>query len=256
MAQGGYDPKYSNSMDNHGWFGGLASSLDLARADSMELQNDPRFFHGNIIDKRLKAFKGLTIVSGLMLGTSMKALFGLKKDFTLKPIFPYVGYMQLLGFFFQMICTFMCITSLYIIAHQLFYTIRLVTSGPTGFEAASMFYLNKTMTMWRHFAIKCLMNGLWVFALSAGVQLWSKFYKDAENSHRSVYKPELNLDFHLYIGFAVLGSFATCAMFLLVLRRHHVSAFQEHYKALHLKNKPLLETVRSMQTRGNAMPEL
>lgn len=253
----GYDRNYANSQDSHGIFGSLAEGLNLVRTDSMELQNDPRFFHGNVIDKRLKAFHGLTIISGLMLGTSMGALFSLKKDFTLQAIFPYVGYMQTAGFLLQMSVAFMNIIALYVIAHQMYYTQRLVTSGPCGFEAASMFYLNKTITMWRHFSIKCLMNGLWVFILSAGIQLWCKFYKDAERTHEHIKETKINLDTHLKIGFFVCGCFTCCSLFLILLRKHHVHAFREHYTTCHSKSKPMLDTMRSMQTRaGTAVPEV
>merc|ERR1711990_1401259 len=115
-------------------------------AESMELQNDPRFFSGNVINKRLAAFGKLSIVSGLMLGTSMGQLFSLKKnmDFSERhPLYGCIAYWQITGFFIQMCVTFMCITALYIICHQMFYTFRLMTAGPTGFEMASMFYLTK-----------------------------------------------------------------------------------------------------------------
>merc|ERR1719337_844018 len=117
-----------------------------------------------------------------MLGTSMGQLFSLKKnmDFTKwHAIFGCLGVWELVGFLLQMMVTFMCLISLYTICHQLFYTIRLMTAGPTGFELASIFYLTKTIVMWRHFAIKCLLNGLGLFLVSSGITLFVKFIKDA-----------------------------------------------------------------------------
>lgn len=229
---------------------GMAVYFDLARADSMDLSNDPRFFSGNVIDKRLKAFGGLSIISGLMLGTSMKQCFSLKKDmdFTWAP--PYMGYIQLLGFMMQMCCTFMCVIALYTVAHQLFYTFRLMTSGPTGFELASMFYLNKTITMWRHFAVKCLLNGLSLFILSSGVQLFVKFYKDAESTQKHRIEPMLDLDVHLGIASLVLACFCGCACFLCMLRNHHLSAFREQYQAIKGTTRPITDTTRDMGHRG------
>ena len=38
----------------------------LVQSDSMDLQNDPRFFSGNVLNKRLSAFTTLSVVSSLM----------------------------------------------------------------------------------------------------------------------------------------------------------------------------------------------
>jgi len=223
----------------------------LTRAESMEISNDPRFFHSNVIDKRLKAFGGLSIVSGLMLGTSMGQCFSLPKtmDFSLE--WPYMGWVQMVGFLLQMSCTFMCIVSLYTVAHQFFYTYRLMTSGPTGFESASMFYLNKTVVMWRHFAIKCLFNGLWMFIFASGTQLIVKFYKDAVSSHKDFVQPELDLNVHLMLAFFVLACFLGCAAFLWLLRYHHLSAFQHYYDKCHQQASPITMTQRDMSLRGS-----
>jgi hypothetical protein len=245
-----YHPQFAGTFDDDSTqWQGLAAYFDLARAESMDLSNDPRFFSGNVIDKRLEAFGKLTLISGLMLGTSMGQCFSLKKDMNLAFQLPPIGFIQLLGFGLQMLCTFLCIISLYTIAHQLFYTYRLMTSGPTGFEAASMFYLNKTMTMWRHFAIKCLLNGLWVFILSSGVQLFSKFYKDAEATH-DIDKPALDMKVHFVIGFIVFLCYGGVTLFLCMLRRHHLSAFRQYYQVIKAKSQPITDTMRDMQHRA------
>merc|ERR1719460_1617032 len=87
---------------------------------------------------------------------------------------------EMLGFIVSCVVAFMCLFSLYVIAHQLFYTYRLMTAGPTGFEQASVFYLTRAITVWRHLAIKSLFNGLWAFMVLVGIQLFVKFYKDAD----------------------------------------------------------------------------
>jgi len=246
-----YHPEFAGTFDDdNGQWQELAAYFDLARAESMDLSNDPRFFSGNVIDKRLQAFGGLSIISGLMLGTSMGQCFSLKKDMDLTWEFPFMGYIQLLGFCLQMLCTFLCVIALYTIAHQLFYTFRLMTSGPTGFEAASMFYLNKTMTMWRHFSIKCLLNGLWVFILSSGVQLLSKFYKDAEATQDYPDEPELDMKVHTILGFIVCCCFTSATCFLCQLRKHHLQAFREYYQVIKMKSQPITDTMRDMQHRA------
>eukprot|EP00929_Paragymnodinium_shiwhaense_P114627 TRINITY_DN83085_c0_g1_i1.p1 TRINITY_DN83085_c0_g1~~TRINITY_DN83085_c0_g1_i1.p1 ORF type:complete len:271 (+),score=34.13 TRINITY_DN83085_c0_g1_i1:114-926(+) len=230
---------------------GFARRMDIARSESMEITNDPRFFSDNVIDKRLAAFGGLSIVSGLMLDTSMSQCFSLDKnmDFTFE--WPYMGYIQMFGFLAQMTCTFLCIISLYTVAHQFFYTYRLMTSGPTGFESACLFYLNRTIVMWRHFSIKCLFNGLWLFMFASGVQLIVKFYKDAASSHPSFVEPELDLNVHLILAFFVLSFFIGCAVFLCRLRSDHCEAFAHYYETCQGHAQPITQTMRDMQTRGS-----
>lgn len=248
----GYYPEFAGAFDSDtgSAFQKMAASTDLARAESMELNNDPRFFSGSILDKRLGAFKTLKIVAGLMLGTSMGNCFSLKKDMDFRNEWPYIGYLQMFGFLSQMCVVFMCMISLYTIAHQLFYTFRLMTSGPCGFEAASMFYLNKTMTMWRHFSIKCLFNGLGMFIFSSGLQLFTKFYKDAYRTQEDTSSAVIDVDMNLILGTFVFACFTSCACFLCMLRRHHLEAFREQYAACQHKAKPITDTMRDMQHRG------
>merc|ERR1719472_123203 len=161
------------------------SAWGLARDESMDVSNDPRFFAKSVMDKRLGAFKSLTIVSSLMFGTSMGQCFKLKKnmDFTeWDPLVWNMAYWQMLGFAISVAVAVMCLLSLYVISHQLFYANRLMTSGPTGFEQASVFYLTRVIVMWRHLAIKCLFNGLSLFIFLVGIQLFCAFYKDADTT--------------------------------------------------------------------------
>lgn len=245
-----YDSSFASAYDST--TGGLqqfALSTGMLRAESMDLNNDPRFFSGNVIDKRLGAFGSLSIVSGLMLGTSMSQCFGLSKDFDLTPEWPYIGYFQLVGFILQMSVTFMCLIALYVTAHQLFYTFRLMTSGPTGFECASVFYLSRAVVMWRHFSIKCLFNGLWIFMLSSGFQLLGKFYKDALETHDPP-KAQLRMDLALNMAIGVAVCFTAMAVLLYVIRAQHLTAFREQYTNIKAISRPIADTARFMAMRG------
>merc|ERR1719356_1742303 len=93
----------------------------------------------------------------------------------------WIAWWQLSGLITQVIVVFCCLFSLYVIAHQLFYTYRLMTAGPVGFEQASIFYLSRTITMWRHLSVKALLNGLWIFIFSTGITMFVKFIKDASH---------------------------------------------------------------------------
>lgn len=248
----GYHPVHAGSYDvEDSAVQTFAKAMGLAHSESMDLANDPRFFHDNVIDKRLKAFGGLSIVSSLMLGTSMKQCFSLPKNMDFSLEWPYMGYIQTTGFMLQMSCTFMCIIALYTVAHQFFYTYRLMTSGATGFESASMFYLNKTVVMWRHFSIKCLFNGLWMFIFASGTQLIVKFYTDARDSHKEWVQPELDMNVHLMLAAFVLACFIACAVFLCKLRSHHHHAFQHYYEKCQGHVAPIAMTNRDMSLRGS-----
>merc|ERR1719163_1881357 len=92
---------------------------NLVRAESMAVGNDPRFFCGNVMDKRLAAFKVLTIVNSLMFGTALSQCFALKKDMNFARVEPLVGNLaiwQIVSFFIAMAIAIMCLLSLYIIA--------------------------------------------------------------------------------------------------------------------------------------------
>merc|ERR1719389_447473 len=91
-----------------------------------------------------------------------------------------VAIWQIISFFLALMISIQCLLSLYIIAQQLFYTYRLMTAGSIGFDLAAVFYLTRTITMWRHLAIKMLFNGLLKFLILVGIQLFIQFYKDAK----------------------------------------------------------------------------
>lgn len=172
---GGFDASAPSS-----WLVGLVGS------ESMDLVNDPRFFSTTVIEKRLAAFSGLATVGTLALGNCVSQMFSLKKDmnfddridlFDVIPV--YIGWLQIGSFFVQMFISFMLLTAVFVMVQQMFYVHRLLTAGPTGFEQASLFYLNRTMTAWRHLSMKSLLFGLVGYMLASGFVLFVKFLKDA-----------------------------------------------------------------------------
>jgi hypothetical protein len=264
---------------------GCANDIGLAGADSMEVSNDPRFFSDNVMDKRLGAFKALTLVSSLMFGTSLGQVFHLKKDQNFSEYDALVGsiaFWQLGSFIIALSVSMMCLLSLYIIAHQLFYTYRLMTAGPTGFEQACVFYLTRVVTMWRHVAIKCLFHGLLLFMVLIGTQLFVAFYKDAKAAmkepdigwlanlngtgtsigdtafnmkdflEKHPTKHKLSMKVHSFLGYLCLFACTMATFLLIVIRRHHLVVFQENYRALKGLTVPLEATMRAMSHRGSA----
>jgi hypothetical protein len=260
-----------------------AANWGLARDESMDVSNDPRFFAKSVMDKRLGAFKSLTIVSSLMFGTSLKQLFALKKNMNFAKCDHMVGciaYWQIGGFAISVFVAVMCLLSLYVIAHQFFYANRLMTSGPTGFEQASVFYLTRVIVMWRHVAIKALFSSLWWFMVLIGIQLFVKFYKDADaklekphmvfianvvggfsvdDKHPGHINPgqhhKLDMGLHSAIAYLVLLVFLGCASMLYVIRKQHLTVFQENYKAVKVMTHPLESTMRMMSHRSGHLLE-
>lgn len=260
----------ANCMNQFGW----------ARDESMDISNDPRFFAKSVMDKRLGAFKSLTIVSSLMFGSSMMQCFKLKKNMDFSHWDPLVGNIaiwQLCGFCIAVAVSVMCLLSLYVISHQLFYANRLMTSGPTGFEQASVFYLTRVIVMWRHLAIKCLFNGLSLFIFLVGLQLFCAFYKDADttltktkvvvianvfdgtSTMRSLphlaHPHKLNMALHSAIAYCVLVVFLLCAFMLIIVRKQHLTVFQDNYRIVKVMTMPLETQMRSMAHRSGHLLE-
>merc|ERR1740138_1535605 len=142
----------------------------LGRTNSMELQNDPRFFQSNVIDKRLAALKNLTIVSSLMLGTALGHCFSLKKDYNFVTRWECTGVsiIQLFSFLLLLRVVFVCFLALYTFCQQLYHIYRLMTSGPTGVELAGEYYLHPNIVLWRHTAVNRLLKSFRYFITALG----------------------------------------------------------------------------------------
>lgn len=271
----GYDQ--GNWMENS-WLWNTATRL--VRAESMNISNDPRFFAANVMDKRLAAFKTLTIVNSLMFGTALHQCFALKKDMDFSKIEPLVGCValwQLVSFLMAVAIAIMCLLSLYIVAHQLFYTFRLMTAGPSGFDQAAIFYLTRSITMWRHLSVKFLFNGLLLFLFAMSIQLAVKFYKDADNYkvkfdevvimnlqngqsditshvHFDVHQ-KLDMTFHVAMGYFVLGICVATAALMLYIRKQHLAVFRQNYDFCTERTHRITSVLSKMSTRAGATIE-
>lgn len=261
------------------WLWRAASGL--VRSESMDVTNDPRFFAGNVMDKRLSAFKSLTLVSSIMFGTALGQCFSLKKDFDLSKWDPYVGNvaaLQVLSFFLALTVAIQCLLSLYIIAQQLFYTYRLMTAGSLGFDIAAVFYLTRTITWWRHMAIKFLFNGLLKFLVFVGIQLFVKFFKDADHVmakketamvvnmqggtaiatdliHLDKPVHKLDMRVHVAIGYVAFAICTIVACVMIVIRRQHMAVFEENYEHCTRLTHPIERTVANMGARNTGWLE-
>lgn len=276
------DSWFYKALTKTNWGCGLGK---LVRIESMDITNDPRFFAGNVMDKRLGALKSLTLVSSIMFGTAMKQCFVLKKDMNFEEVDPLVGNIgmwQITAFFLALMVSIQCLLSLYVVVQQLFYCYRLMTAGSLGFDLAAIFYLTKTITMWRHLAIKMLYNGMLKFLILVGVQLFVSFYQDAkavkdvhENAmvvnminmtsvedyenleHFVAPKPQhvLNMKVHAGLGYLTLGICTIGAFVMWRIRTQHAAVFAENYKHCEHFTFGIERAVDTMGTRAGPLVE-
>merc|ERR1719486_214650 len=179
----------STYLGQHDQTAGLAAWCEeqgLVRADSMDIVNDPRFFGDNVLKFRLEAFAALEIVSGLMAENAMSQLFNMNKRMPIfdqdKLVFSFNGLLQLMCFGILVFVLFQNMLAMYIGLAQPYHTYRLMTAGPTGFDAAASYYLNRNIVSWRHLAIKLMLQSLPLYILQMGLRLVVKFDRETASS--------------------------------------------------------------------------
>lgn len=201
-------------------------SVGMARAESMEISNDPRFFTDNVINYRLAAFASTGIVSGLLIGQAMSDMMGMDKNMNLtKPM----GIIQFVNFFILCWILFFNTIATYVSVAQPYHCYRLLTSGPTGFECSASYYLNPNIATWRHFAIKMLLISLPLYIIQMGLRIVVKF--DRANKK----DPEFGDDAPAYSDLQGIGFGCFLAAFGVVLycvHQTHFSVFRERYASM------------------------
>lgn len=245
-------------------FVSVIEGVGLVRADSMEIHNDPRFYEGNVIDKRLSAFHIAGVVSVIMTKTAMGQLFSMKKDITIKTFDPSEdndGWAQILGFMTLSVVLWCNIISVYVTIAQIYHTYRLMTAGPTGFEMATSYYLNRNIVFWRHFGIKCMLGSLPLLIMSTGLRMLIKFDRG------SVVKPQWlheaqptavplttpHIGSISLIGLVVMIAYVLVSCGLYCVHTKHVEVFRERYSLSMIEDenyRGFLTHVESMSFRG------
>lgn len=239
----------------------LVNSMSmLARSDSMDVSNDPRFFGGNILDKRLTAFAGLGTISGLLVGTAMDQVYGMSHDFHIIFSPTAMDYCKFLTFVFMTFVFYFNMISTYVSVAQIYHCYRLMTAGPTGFEGAKLYYLNPNVAFYRHFAIKGMLNSLWMFLMGTAFRLWVKFSNDAVETPLWV---AVGVDEPggeeskqpTFEGLTILGGVVAFVYFamgasLYFIHSKHVAVFRERYHKLEESEQPLLDTIARGRRAG------
>jgi len=218
----------------------LAERYGLVRADSMDITNDPRFFNDNVLNYRLAAFSGLSVVSALLTQNTMDQLFGMSK---VMPIYNHYtkflsvnGILQLVSFLLLVLILISNMLATYIGVAQPYHTIRLMTAGPTGFDAAASYYLNRNIVTWRHLAIRLMLQSLPLYIFQMALRLVVKFDRDTSKS------PDLPdvTPFHSVMQGIIFCAFMQClALMLLWVHKKHFSIFRERYEVMCEMTKPM-----------------
>lgn len=234
---------YEGGTHNCGCVEKTAEAFNLARSDSMDVGNDPRFFQDNVVNYRLAAFGALSVVSGLLVQNAMSALFDMNKNMGL--IFPVTSHIdsavQIVSFTFLVACFFMNMIATYVGVAQPYHTIRLMTSGPTGFEAATSYYLNANIVLWRHSAIKAMLLSLPLFCMQMGLRLVVKFDRgtmDYDGTQRNVPMAAR------IQGFVFCGIFVLMSLVLWYVHHKHFRVFRDRYRTM----MPDTNMITHMQT--------
>jgi hypothetical protein len=207
--------------------------MTLEREGTAELTNDPRFFTENVIDKRLAAFEALAIVTEIMASEAVKQCFELSKEFVFREDFPIMGAMQMIGFVLMCTVMFMSTVATAVLSLQLFFTIRLMTAGPTGFDKAASFYVDRRMWIWRERAIFGVKWSLFTFTLSTGFMLCVKFYTEGmEEEERENHHAMRGAGFHRFIATSVFAFFCMLSAGIFYLVKVHQQVFDESYQSV------------------------
>jgi len=212
----------------------VVESTGWVRSDSMDVVNDPRFFQDNVINYRLAAFGGLSVVSGLLVQNCMDQLFDMDKNMQIftenHRIFHPHGIIQLAAFMILILILGMNMLATYVGVAQPYHTIRLMTAGPTGFDTAASYYLNRNIVTFRHLAIRCMLTSLPLYIFQMGIRLVVKFDRTTRES--SAPPAETPWDSRVQgIIFCVMMVIMAAGLWFIHLK--HFAIFRDRYAQLH-----------------------
>jgi len=216
----------------------VEDATGLVHSESMDMSNDPRFFQGSVLNKRLAAFSSLSVVSGLMIGTCSEVI-SMKKDFD---IATFEGIIQLVSFSIMTLVLFANVIATYVGVAQVYHAYRLETAGPTGFEMATSYYLNPNIIAWRHIAIKAMLYSLPLFLVSTGMRIQMNYDRAGEKPvppHWSTAR---------MTGLVFMAIYIAMAFTVWYIHSKHMAIFRERYALAREREVPYLKHVQDMMS--------
>lgn len=226
--------------------GRLLEAVNIVKSDSMDITNDPRFFTDNVLNYRLAAFAGLSVVSGLMIQNAMDHIFDMDKRIKIDSV---AGICQAIAFFTLLFVLFLNVIATYVGVAQPYHTVRLMTAGPTGFEMAASYYLNKSVVVYRHLAVKAMLVSLPMFVMQSGLRLVVKFKR--ENGHDEM--KNLSLFEAQIFGWVSCAVLVLMGLFVMYMDYKHKVIFQERYATMSTHPSMHAHMQSLMQPRATAM---
>lgn len=196
----------------------------LPRCKSVDLENDPRIFHANVIGKRFSAFSSVSVGATLVASLSLTTAAGVENMARSWPTFIALSLMLLV--FVMNIFTVLVITQQYYQIH------RLQTCSANGFDIAKSYYMNSNIIVLRHAAVKSFFWSLILYVFAVGTAAYAKM-RDT--------KPIMA---HVTIVLLVIVGFYLGA----VMRQQRI-VFDEKIECIEKFKKPLRDHMASL--RGN-----
>merc|ERR1712039_778614 len=136
----------------------------------------PRFFQNNVLGQRLMAFKTIAVVAVLIVNLSIKEILIMQKAVRLS--FGWAAVSDYIGLCVQLAVLVLDIFAVLVLIQQMFHTYRLLTSGPTGFELAKMYYMSPNIVGLRHLAVKSFLVSVPLFVISTACMIWMQMKED------------------------------------------------------------------------------
>lgn len=209
--------------------------LGLFRAHSMEVTNDPRFFHKNVLLKRMGAFHVIAVTAVLIANLSCMQMLQMESS----KFNGIKGNIRYVAFVLFSTCFVLNLVTVVIIVQQLFQMTRLATAGSTGFELAKSYYLNPNIVSMRHLAANIFFVCIPIFLAAVGLTIYVKL------------GGRLNLMWSLPISIVLFFA----AIILRCFYEKHRNVFQQKYELAVTQHEPLLTqlTHKNMQTAMNPL---
>lgn len=233
-------------------FVSMCQGSGLVHSESMDITNDPRFFTDNVLDKRLAAFGGLAVVTSIGVGSTLGQCYNMSKNIDLSTI---DGVLQFTSFILMNSVLFTNVLATYVSVAQMYFTYRLMTAGPTGFESASAFYLSPCVAFWRHYAVKSMLTSLPLFLVASAFRIIVKFDREmpdiSTHSKKLTMLPWWEARFHdvSVLGIITWASWVFMSAVVLSVHLKHRSVFQARYREAQDAERPLLTSVRGLTER-------
>jgi protein-S-isoprenylcysteine O-methyltransferase Ste14 len=199
----------------------------------MEVVNDPRFFQDNVINYRLAAFGGLSVVSSLLTQNCMTQLFNMDKKMQIwtehHKAFHLNGILQLTAFLLLIVILVCNMLATYVGVAQTYHTIRLMTAGPTGFDAAASYYLNRNIVTFRHMAIRCMLLSLPLYIFQMAIRLVVKFDRQTKKAPTLPTQTPSESNIQGWFVCVLMICFGLCLWWI---HHKHFAIFRDRYECM------------------------